>query len=139
MNVLLDTNVILDYVLKRELGIDNANRIWQATVSSQIKGYVTASSMTDIYYYASNRGKDEEVGRSAIVMCITTLEICTVDRTIIEEASNMKRHDFEDAVQIACARAEGLDAIVTSNIKDFRNAGIKLYTPAQLAKELKIR
>ncbi len=51
----------------------------------------------------------------------------------------MKGRDFEDDVQAACALAEGLDAIVTRNIKNVKNAGIKLYTPEQLVKKLKLR
>ncbi len=137
--VLFDTNIALDFVLKRQPGFSEAQLIWRANAIGKIRGYVTASSMTDIYYFASNKGNDTVRGYKAITMCLATLEICTVDRTMIEQAAVLKRKDFEDSVQIMAALAEGLDAIVTRNIKDFRGAGITLYTPAQLVKRLKLR
>ncbi len=92
-------------------------------------GYVTASAMTDIFYFASNKGGDVARGYSAIGLCFGTLSVCPVNRAILEQAVTMQQPDFEDSVQIAVALAEGLDAIVTHDIKGFKNAGIKLYTP----------
>lgn len=137
--MLLDTNVILDFVLERQAGFADADRIWRAIGSSRLVGYVTASAMTDIFYFASNKGDDPARGYSAVTMCLSVLSVCPVDRAILDQAVGMGRPDFEDSVQIAAALAEGLDAIVTHDIKGFKNAGIKLYTPAQLVKELKIR
>ncbi len=137
--MLLDTNVVLDFVLERPVGFADADKIWRTIGSSRLVGYVTASAMTDIFYFASNKGNDVARGYSAIGLCFSTLMICTVDRAILKRAADMGRPDFEDAVQIAAALAEGLDAIVTHDIRGFKKGGIKLYTPAQLVKELKLR
>ncbi len=43
------------------------------------------------------------------------MEICTVDRSILEAAISSNLPDFEDAVQVACALNENLDAIITKS------------------------
>jgi hypothetical protein len=44
--------------------------------------------------------------------------------------------DYEDAVQHASATSNGLDAIVTRNVKDFTGATISVLSPAGLLLQL---
>ena len=53
MRVLIDTNVLLDFLLQRELFFQDAERLFQAIDSGQIFGYVTATTLTDIFYSIS--------------------------------------------------------------------------------------
>jgi predicted nucleic acid-binding protein len=50
VRVLIDTNVLLDFLLQRELFFQDAERLFQAIDSGQIVGYVTATTLTDIFY-----------------------------------------------------------------------------------------
>jgi predicted nucleic acid-binding protein len=54
VRVLIDTNVLLDFLLQRELFFQDAERLFQAIDSGQIVGYVTATTLTDIFYIANN-------------------------------------------------------------------------------------
>jgi predicted nucleic acid-binding protein len=49
MKVLLDTNVILDLVLRRAPWVIAAERIWEAHRLQQIEACVFASALTDIF------------------------------------------------------------------------------------------
>jgi predicted nucleic acid-binding protein len=49
MQILFDTNVILDVLLKREPWYPDAAKLWQAVDEKQVVGYITASILTDIY------------------------------------------------------------------------------------------
>lgn len=42
--------------------------------------------------------------------------------------------DFEDELIIQTAKESMLDAIVTNNIKDFKNRGIPVFTPQEIIK-----
>ncbi len=139
MKILFDSNVVLDFTMHRQPGFADAEKIWRANNKGRIEGFVTASSVTDVFYIASDGGKKPVAGYFSVSACLGTLTICSINRAILEQAVAMQRPDFEDAVQIAAALAEGLDAIVTHDIRGFKNGGIKLYTPAQLVKELKLR
>ena len=52
MRVLLDPNIILDEVLRREPFYTDADALFQQTRTGKIIGYVTATSLTDIFYIA---------------------------------------------------------------------------------------
>lgn len=136
--LLLDTNILLDVLLNREPLVNESRKIWQANLAGQITAYITATSLTNIYYYAS-KAKGSAEGLKAVNVCLKAFEICKIDREILELAAAMRGRDYEDDIQSVCALIEGLDAVVTRDIKGFRDAGIKLYTPAQLIKEMKLR
>ena len=48
--ILLDTNVILDFLLKREPNFRYAQIIMKEVVIGNVQGYITASMATDIFY-----------------------------------------------------------------------------------------
>jgi len=50
MNVLIDTNVILDVLLHREPFHEDAARIITLSENDKINGFVSASAITDIFY-----------------------------------------------------------------------------------------
>lgn len=113
MRVLIDTNIILDYLLQREPFFQNANLLFQAINSGRIVAYVTATTLTDIFYIARRHTGSIEQARQATFEILTAMAICPVNRAVLESAFASAIPDFEDAVQIACAISQGLDAIVT--------------------------
>ena len=50
MRVLVDTCVIVDALQDRKPFSDNAKTIFYAVANKQIDGYISAKSITDIYY-----------------------------------------------------------------------------------------
>ncbi|WP_322742502.1 PIN domain-containing protein [Gloeocapsopsis crepidinum] len=52
MRVLVDTNIILDALLLREPFFIDAKALLNAIESKQLQGYVTATTLTDIFYIA---------------------------------------------------------------------------------------
>ena len=59
-----------------------------------------------------------------------------MDRGVLEAAFASNLLDFEDAVQIACALTQGLDAIVTRNLEDFQTDLIPIRSIPQLFEQL---
>ncbi|MDX2212683.1 MAG: PIN domain-containing protein [Oculatellaceae cyanobacterium bins.114] len=116
MRVLIDTNIILDFLLQREPFFQNADLLFQAIDSGRVVGCVTATSLTDVFYIARKHTGSIEQARQAILEILTALEICPVNRVILESAFVSGLADFEDAVQIACAVAQRLDAITTRDV-----------------------
>ena len=114
MRVLLDTNLILDVLLDRAPWSAEASMIWIACEQGQVTGVIPASAITDLFYSA-RRATNVATARFAIGLCLATFEVCPVDRQAIEQAALLPGDDFEDNVQIACALAAGLEAIVTRN------------------------
>ncbi len=66
------------------------------------------------------------------VRCLLLLvEVCRMDKQILQNAFSLNFTDYEDAVQCASALAENLDAIVTRNTKDYKNSLVKIYSPSK--------
>jgi len=60
------------------------------------------------------------------------MKTCTVDRSILEAAVSSKLPDFEDAVQLACAIFENLDAIITRDDQGFAGATLPILSTGNL-------
>ena len=60
------------------------------------------------------------------------LEVAPVNRAVLEAALEPGFKDFEDGVVHEAARNVNVDAIVTRNVADFRNALTTVYTPAEM-------
>ncbi len=136
MRVLLDTNIVLDYLLERELFLQNAEALFDAIDSGKVVGCVTATTLTDIFYIARRQTQNLELARQAVSTTLTAMVICSVDRTILESAFASGFADFEDAVQIACAVSQSLDAIVTRDIQGFLSSPIPVLSVHELLKQV---
>lgn len=135
MRVLIDTNIILDFLLQREPFFQNADLLFQEIDSGRVVGYVTATTLTDIFYVARRQTGSIEQARQAILETLTAMVICPVNRAILESAFASNLTDFEDAVQIACAVAQGLDAVTTRDT-DFSSTLISVLTVEEVLQQL---
>jgi len=131
MKVLIDTNIVLDVMLKREPWLADSQRIWQACDDGRLQGYIVASTLTDIYYIA-RKMVGREVALAGVEVCLITFVIAPIDRTVVERAIQLVGRDFEDNIQIAVALQTNVDAIVTRNPNHFLNAVIPVLTPQTL-------
>lgn len=134
MRVLLDTNVLLDIYLDRP-EFAASLRVLQAQKNNQIRGYVSASSLTDIYYIA-RRQKGRDVARKAVRLCLDVFDVCKVDDQLLEQAYALAGQDFEDDLQIASVQFYGLNAIVTRDKDDFENSPVPVVSPDELLEQI---
>ena len=61
--------------------------------------------------------------------------ILPVDDKVIELALNSDFRDFEDAIQYYCAIENGINILVTRNLKDFKHARIPVLTAEEFVKQ----
>lgn len=130
--VLLDTNVVLDVLLNRSPWATQSQLVWQAHDDGLLIGYLCATSLTNIFYVA-RRLTNLEMAHSAIETCLATFEITPVDQKSLKLALSLPGKDFEDNLQIACAKLADLDAVVTRNPNDFQFAELPVVSPADIS------
>ena len=128
MKTLIDTNIVLDFLLQRELFFKDAELLFQKIDEGKIIGYVTATTLTDIFYISRKRTQSLELARQAISDTLTVMTICPIDRVVLESAFNSGLSDFEDAVQIFSAVTQNLDSIVTRDVKGFLSSPIPVFS-----------
>jgi len=114
MKIVIDTNVILDFFLSRQPGMDSARRIFEMIYQDEIEAFATASSITDIYYVTAKRLGDD-MGRKAINQLLHMLGIIAVDGNDCINALILPIADFEDALVTVCSKKENIDYVVSND------------------------
>ncbi len=131
MRVLIDTNVVLDFLQERLPFVENAARLFERIDNGEIEGFIAATTITNIYYIV-RRAAGLVVAQDAIAQVLSDLNICAVDRDVLEQALALNFQDFEDAVQYVCAVTHNVDAIVTRDATGFVSAEIPVVLPDAL-------
>ncbi len=134
MRILIDTNVLIDYISKREPYFFNAEQIITLCANEKIYGCIAAHSVMDAIYITRKEYSIDERKNILKKICLI-LDVVGVDKyKIINSLSNDKFTDIEDCLQMECAKEFFADYIVTRNIKDFKNSVIKPTMPDEFLK-----
>lgn len=132
MRILLDTNVVLDVLLKREPFYKAGKEVLKLAKYAEIEECLSASAVTDIYYVAHRTIKDSSAVANLMRQLFEVTAILKVSAEEIQNALSLGWDDFEDAVQYSAALSASADAIVTRDQLGYRLAQIPVYTPDAL-------
>lgn len=127
--VLIDTDVILDFLFDRKPFSDDASKILSLCESKQIQGFVTSIMLSNIYYLLRKTAKHEKVTES-LKMLMSILDIVTTDKTCVLDALNSEFKDFEDALQnFSAENDKEIKIIITRNNKDYKSSNLSIMEP----------
>ena len=129
MKIMCDTNVILDVLLDRQPFADDSSRVFELCERGVVKGFITASTATDIFFLTHRHFHDTERTYFAFGKLLEIFKIAPVTNAEILEAYLMRFPDFEDALLSVCAQKMSCDFLVTRNVKDFKGASLKCLEP----------
>jgi predicted nucleic acid-binding protein len=136
MLVLLDTNIVIDFVLARIPFFVEADEIFTRLQHNEFEAFVSPITPINVFY-ATRKEIDRATAFLAIESLLKSVQITKSNNQIYQNALSINFKDYEDAVQHESAIAENLDAIVTRNTKDFMNATMKVYSPNEFLEVLK--
>lgn len=125
IKVLIDTNVVLDWLMVREPNATNAKKIMEQCLFGELEAYITSHSVSDIFYILR---KDFSVDKRKDLLCLICegMQVIPEDReTILEVLHHEEWKDLEDGLQMQCAKKAGLHYIVTQNLKDFQESEVE--------------
>ncbi len=131
--VYFDTNILLDFALKRKKFNVIAAKLIDLAVNEQIIGFVNGASIVSIHYILS-KNRNKILAFEFVHDIMDIFEIAGLDKNVILKALNSNFKDFEDAVHEFSAIDAGIEIIVTRNIKDFKNSRLQIFKPEQLIK-----
>ena len=127
----LDTNIIIDLLSGRQPFYSEAARIFSLADKKEIQISVSALSFATTNYILLQSKKSEEA-KQILRKLKLIIEVLSLDDKIVELALNDSDFkDFEDGLQYYTALENGLDVIITRNLKDFRKAIIPVMTADQ--------
>ena len=136
MRVLLDTDVVLDFVLEREPFAGAAGELFRLAAQDAYNGYVSGITPVNVFYLG-RKVKGAASVLQVLRNLLAVMRVCPVNQHVLNDAFALPFSDYEDAVQHACAAASGLDAIVTRNLEDYKNATLPVFSPTDFLSHLK--
>ncbi len=128
--VFVDTNVLLDVLVRREPFCRDSVQVWNLVESGRIEAFVAAISFGNCYYLVR-----KHVGKPQAEQAIRLLRgiFRPVDLTakILNQAIDAGFSDFEDALQFHSAVHARVACILTRNPDHFPRAPLPVLSPAE--------
>lgn len=130
----IDSDVVIDFFTDREPHVNPASELFDLNEKGNVVLYLSAVSINNIYYivrrYLGHKKTLEVIGNLTEM-----IEIAGTTKQEIVQALKNNFKDFEDSIQYSSALTiEGLDAVITRNIKDYKNSKIAVMTPVTFLK-----
>ena len=146
MKVFLDTNIFLEY-LQRRRQYQAVSQLLSAIEDKRIKAVVSAGCVYTLAYLIRMELKRQGIHRPEQTNRLRTmlnivLSMATVagvsHKRIVSGTNDLAFDDVEDSYQYQCALQNKCDALVTINLKDYRDAdssAIEILSPEAFANE----
>lgn len=135
-NIFIDINILVDIFANREPFVHKSLSIYNLAIKRKIKLYSSSNTITTLHYILK-KSISEEKTRLALEHVVEHVLIIPVDINIIKKSLKSNHKDFEDAIQITSAQSiNAIECIVTRDLKDYKNAEMKVLTPDEFLNTL---
>lgn len=132
--ILIDTNVLLDYLLEREPFFEDARKVILSCTEGNTKGCIAAHSISNMFFILRKNYNVSERREILSNLC-TIFDVEGIDKVkLLSGLANEDFSDFEDCLQMECARSYGAAYIVTRNVSDYFASDIKAIVPSEYLK-----
>ena len=134
MRVFVDTNVVVDFLGKRDPFFHDAAIIFEMSRLGKIE--VVVSSLTIVNCaYVLRKQFSNVVTLDKIEDFCRMLKISPIDRNVILNALSSRPIDYEDAVQYFSAKSFTPDVIITRDKTGFKEYGALVMSPMEFVNE----
>ena len=135
MRIVIDANVILDIVQKREPFFADSYQALRKAVEADTECLISASAATDIFYMLRKSFQSAAKAKETLEQLSQLVTFADVQGMDVHTALMRSMPDFEDAVVDAVAERNGAIYILTRNIKDFAGSIVPAITPTDFLKK----
>lgn len=130
MVVLIDTNIIIDFLTKREFFYRASSTVIEKCARKELIGYLAFHSVPNLWYIL--RKIPEKKRRDWIMDICSFLQVVGVSHDEVIKAVKMESFkDFEDCLQDRCAESVNAKYIITRNLMDFTNSTVPAISPEE--------
>ncbi len=128
--ILLDLNIILDFLNKRNFHHEAATLI-NLCVENKLSGYICAHEVTTLSYFLIKEQKEKVKVINTITALLDIFHVLPIDESILRNSLISPINDYEDAVIEVSSMKNHIDYIISRNISDFKLSRIPALTPEQ--------
>lgn len=131
MKILLDTCIIVDALQNRVPHSKFAQEIFLDVAAGEYVGCISAKSVTDIYYLMHKFFHDDRETRKILKKIFSLFVVIDTYGSDCLNAVDSEMSDYEDAVMAETAARNGIDYIVTRNLRDYSKSKVKVLSPSE--------
>ena len=130
MRLLIDANIVLDVLQKREPHWKDSSAVWKLCETEQAEGYISTLTFANLVYVMRKELEPAQIEDvlTKLRLIFRFADFSTADMT---KAAEMAWNDFEDSVQSATAERIHADFIITRNVRDFNRSKVMAFTPTE--------
>jgi predicted nucleic acid-binding protein len=136
MNVLIDCDVLIDFLVDREPFTGTAKRIIEQARENIIDAYLAPHSISNIFYLLRKTHSVSERKQALLDICQSVSVVSMGTNIVIKALEDINFDNVEDCLQAECAKVINADYIVTRNIEDYAKSQIPAILPEDLLNRL---
>ena len=135
MKLLIDANIVLDVLQKREPHWKESSTIWKLCETEQAEGFISTLTFANLVYVMRKELTPSQIEDvfNKLKLIFQFADFCSSD---LSRASEMHWEDFEDSIQSAIAERIQANFIITRNVRDFKQSKVMAFTPSEFIARL---
>ena len=139
MRLLLDTNVLIGFLAKREPFYEDARELMALSLTGIAELWMSSLQVTDLVYILSNGGKaaQQDAARSAVRGLRKIVHVCAPGEQQVDDALESGWKDSEDAFVYEAARLVGANRMVTRDKIGYVRSRIPAISPSEAVAQLR--
>jgi predicted nucleic acid-binding protein len=132
MRIFIDADVIIDVLLSRQDHYEDSSNVLR--ICEEHKSALAPHTISNIFFITRKDYTAKE-RKSMLLKILEYIDIIPTGKyQVVQALKNDDIDDFEDALQLECAREFNADFIVSRDVDGFKNADIEVITPREFVK-----
>ncbi len=128
--VFIDADVLLDVFLEREPHHSIALRLLTDLRRSKTSSFTSPVVLANMNYILSKaKGREYSVGKLRSLRRM--IGVVPIDEGMVDAVLAAPHRDFEDALQLHCAEANGIETLITRNAKHYAKGRLRITSPVE--------
>jgi|SRR5574344_21799 predicted nucleic acid-binding protein len=131
--IFLDTNVVIDFLCKREPFYKDSVDILMLAYHHKIILYTSSITFSTASYLLRKKEYNEML--MLLRNLRTLIKVATVDEKVVDSSLISEFNDFEDSLQYYSSLRMKCECIITRNGKDFLSSEISVMSPTEFLQD----
>ena len=134
--IILDANILLDFILKRSADYTVLEKIYSEIVKGNLKNHITTSIIHTCGYWLT-KAIGSSHAKQVILTLLNDTMVMDASQAIVVDSLHSNMTDIEDALQYYTALEHKIDFFISRDAKFIKSAkpGLPIYTPSDFVKK----
>lgn len=131
MKIFVDSDVIIDFLTNRGPYSVETKTLMNAGINGKLTMYSSSLILANVYYIIA-KYENKKVAEKYVILLSSFIKVLDTSGLDLLNSIDSNFSDFEDGIQHSCAIKNGMHAIVTRNVKDYKHSTIAIHNPKEI-------